>query len=166
MKTIPPPDLGNLSALKIGDEVATVEPTENGVRVCAGVHIVHLIEPWRVLVRRPDRTVSGGGFKPETGKCFPGIYPNPYFYSANPEHIARGKQLAAEKQAAKQAQEEAFAALVALALPVAGQLVNPDDQTDSDGYKHNDAQDLAETLADRLTPEQIATLGGWLGIAS
>lgn len=157
-----PFDLGNLSAVKVGDEVTTLD--EQG-HPSSRILIVHLIESWRVLVRHPDRPVSCGHWltKNKGGAPYAMHDQNVmrFYYSANPEHIACAKANAAAALTEEQARKAAFALVLEQARPI-GEALGDGWQNGSNGGDDYYSTGIAQTLAECLTPEQIATLAGWL----
>lgn len=153
-----PFDLGNLAAVKVGDEVTTLD--ENGAPGC-GVHIVREVTPDLVRVRRSDGKTFGAWYIKNGGGCPYAMHDQNvmrFYYSANPEHIARAKRNAKAAHAAEETRKAAFAALLALAKPLGEEL--GDGWDTEEGYRST----AAHTLAERLTAEQMATLAGWLGV--
>lgn len=114
-----PFDLGNLAAVKVGDEVTTLD--ENG-KPASRILIVHTVEDWRVLVRRPDKTVSIGVWLTKNGGGCPYAMHDQnvmrFYYSVNPEHIAQAKRNAKAAHAAEEARKAAFEAQMVIARPI------------------------------------------------
>ncbi len=164
--TLPPGvSLGDLAAVKVGDEVTTVQAHENGgLSIGSSVFLVRALEGWRVLVRRTDGKTHGGWQTKNGGGCPYAMHPAHvmrYYYSANPEHIAQAKRNAREARAAEEARKAAFAVRMEHARAVGEAL--------GDGWhedEHGECQStsIARTLAEQLTPEQVDTLAGWLGV--
>ncbi len=159
MTTQPPPpfDLGNLSAVKVGDEVTTLDEHGNPG---SGVHIVQEVTPERVRVRRSDGKTFGAWLTKNRGGCPWAMHDQAvmrYYYSANPEHIARAKANAEAARLAEEARKAALAVLMEQARPIGVEL--GDGYDSEEGYQRETA---AQTLAANLTPEQMRTLAGWL----
>lgn len=154
----------HLSSVKVGDEVTTIKRADNGgLSVGSTVFLVHAVEPDRVRVRRPDKAHSTGSWLVKNGGgCAWGMHALHVlrdYYSANPEHIARAKQQAARQKAENEAREKAAAEALAFAQPLGDEL--GDGWDSEEGYRRETA---AQTLAEKLTPEQMRTLAGWLGV--
>ncbi len=157
----PPFDLGNLAALKLGDEVTTI--TREG-QIGSTVFLVHAIDGERVRVRRPEKANATGSWLIRNGGGCPYAMHDQtvmrYYYSANPAHIAQARANAEAERIAEETKAAAHAAMMDLARPVGLEL--GDAWESEEGYQRETA---ADTLATRLTPEQIRTLAGWLGVA-
>lgn len=178
MNTTPPPatihnlpdgltlDDLHLSAVKVGDEVVTISRADNGgLSVGSRVFRVSAIESWRVLIRREDGKTHGAWQIKNGGGCPYAMHPQHvmrFYYSANPEHIARARRQAKEQEAAEIARKAAFEAQMVLARPIGEAL---GDEWDSGGdYEGFQRESAAQALAEKLTPEQMRTLAGWLGV--
>lgn len=168
MNTPTPPDLGNLSALKVGDEVTTIKHEGGAWRVASRVLLVHSITADAVRVRATHSpTPSGYWYHRNAGGCAYAMHDPKvmrFYYSANPEHIAQAKANAQAERAEDEAKQTARAAQMALARPIGNELGDGDHYY-SDG-QHYDSETAAETLADKLTAEQLRTLAGWLGVGA
>jgi hypothetical protein len=156
--------LGNLRDLKIGDEVTTLD--ENG-KVASRVLVVHSLPEWGVRVCRPGDTTARGYWKHENGGGAPYAMHDQsvmrFYYSANPEHIAKAKANARAEKESAEAKKRAFQDVFDLARPVGEALGDGWEEGESfgEGYQRTSA---AHALAEKLTPEQIRTLAGWLGV--
>ena len=119
--------------------LATVEidPKTKRARVCPGVKIYNGRSPT---------------FDHDTGKAYPGMYPNTYYVSANPEHIATANRKAAAAARREAAADAKRASLVIRAYPIAEFLA------------YDETQEVAESLASRLSPAQIKIIADWLGV--
>ncbi len=157
-----PPDL-NLDEIKVGDEVVTLT-LDGCLSINSTVYLVHSIESDRVRVRRPDKTNSTHSWLTKNkGGCPWAMHDQNvmrFWYSANPAHIAIAKAHAVREKAAKEEAERAHQVLLDLARPIGQEL--GDGWDSEEGYQRETA---AQTLASNLTPEQMATLKGWLKIA-
>lgn len=161
---LPPPpdlDLGDLASVKPGDEVVTVCPSRDN-EVGATVYLVHKLEGGRVSVRRPDRPSAIGSWLVTNHGGTRGMYGPVFYYSANPAHIARAKERNAAIEAEEARQKAAREALLRLARPI-GRALGDGNQFDGYGESY-ESESVAETLADKLTADQLATLAGWLGL--
>ena len=121
-----PPDVGNISAVKVGDEV-TVLTLEKGKWVVGQtIKIVHAIEDWRVFVRNPEKTTSCGAWLTKNGGGCPYAMHDKnvmrYYYSANPEHIAQAKRNAKAAKAAEEKRKAEFEAMMVEARPIGVEL--------------------------------------------
>ncbi len=144
-----PLDLGNIAKIGLDEEVVSVEL--KGRRLVIGpVRIVYRIDENRVLIRRPGGSTVGG-FQPN-GKSFPGIYPNDIWFSANPKHIERSKKQAIAAQLKIDIAKRKREALIARAMPIAELLA------------YDESREVAESLAQRLSTDQLKTLAEWLGL--
>ena len=153
----------NLESVKVGDEIVTISRAENGgLSVTPHVFLVQAHEGWRVVARNEKGKTHGAWLTKNGGGCPWAMHAQNvmrYYYSANPEHVAQARRNARAKKAAEEARKAAFEAQMALARPLGDEL---GDGWDSDeGYRRETA---AQTLAEKLTPEQMRTLAGWLGV--
>ncbi len=148
-----PFDLGNLFAVKVGDEMAALDAAG---RVGSSVLLVRAIHAWGVQVRLPDSPHVIGSWRHENGGGYPWAMHDQNvmrgYFSANPVHIAQAKANAEAARIEREAKAAAFETQMVLARPIGLELGDRD--ADSDG--------IAQELANRLTPEQLATLAGWL----
>ena len=124
------------------------------------VLIVHTVEDWRVLVRRPDKTTSIGAWLTKNGGGAPYAMHDQdrmrLYYSANPEHIKQAKANARAAAIAEEAKKAAFAAQLALAKPIGEALGDGwDSDSDEGSYYRGSA---AHELAEKLTPERCGAL--------
>ena len=153
----------HLENVKVGDEVVTISRTSNGgLSVGSRVFVVREIESWRVLLNNENGDSRGAWQTKNGGGCPYAMHPQHvmrYYYSANPEHIATARRQAAEQEAAEIARKAAFEVQMALARPLGDEL--GDEWDSEEGYRRETA---AQTLAERLTPEQMRTLAEWLGV--
>lgn len=157
----PPPewlDLGDLSSLAVGDEVAPVCIVDGKLKIGSTVYLIYKLEGWRTLVRRPDRETSLGGWLTKNCGATRGMYGPTYYHSANPKHIAAAKANG-EAIARKVAKEKAVRdALLAQAIPI-GKALGDEDFNEEEG-----PHPIASALASNLTTEQLTTMAGWLNL--
>ena len=157
-----PFDLGNINAVKVGDEVTTLDDKGHPG---ASVFLVYETTPDRVHVRRTDGKTHGVWWTKNGGGCPWAMHDQNvmrYYYSVNPKHIKRAKANARAAAIAEEAKKAAFAAQLALAKPIGEALGDGwDSDSDEGSYYRGSA---AHELAEKLTPEQMATLAGWLGL--
>lgn len=150
-------NLGDIANVKIGDEV-TVWHTHTGERVLA---------PYVSKILSIDsnglaRAVHGHFYLKFKGAAPYAMDLGWFYYSVNPEHIAAAKKLITEAQEKAQHKAEAREALMRKVRPI-GEALGDGTRQDDDGKAFDDYT-VAENLADKLTPEQLDTLAGWLGI--
>ena len=155
-----PFDLGDIANVKVGDFVAII--TREG-EIKPHIFVVAGVTDWRVLVRRPGETKTAGAWLVKNGGGCPLAMHDQsvmrYYYTANPEHIARARERIIEVRAAEEKRKADHAAKMKLYRPVGLEL--------GDGWNEEDDcryEPAAQTLAERLTEEQLRTLAGWLGV--
>lgn len=156
----------NLDNLKVGDEVTTLgfkgEPKKYGsIRIVTGWD--EKVKRWKLAKpENPEKNVDSfpvdgkGYFFMQKRDTEPGFY-----YSANPEHIKAAKAYHERKKIEREKREQEQKRRMNLALPI-GDLLKGEWE-DHNGYWDN-SNEIAETLTNRLTDEQIITLKGWLGV--
>lgn len=156
-----------LDGIKPGDEIVSISRADNGgLFIRPHVFHVHALESWRVLVRREDgktcdawQTKNGGG----SPWAMHGQHIMRYYYSANPEHVAQARRNARVIKEAEEARKAAFEAQMVIARPI-GEALGDGWQSGSNGGDDFQSSTAAQTLAERLTPDQMRTLAGWLGV--
>lgn len=154
----------HLENVKVGDEIVTIKRAENGGGLSVGSRVFYVreIENWRVLLRGDEHKTHGAWQVKNGGGCPYAMHPQNvmrFYYSANPAHVAEARRKARAIKEAEEARKAAFDAQMTLARPLGDEL---GDGWDSDeGYRRETA---AQTLAEKLTPDQMRTLAGWLGV--
>ena len=164
MKTIPEIiipeglDLGEIAGVKVGDEVAILG-------TLTGSPVVGSASP-RVSEITKDGFVRlgkhGGFWLKYGGGAYYFMCAGFFFYSANPAHIAEAKENAKKEQDAAQAEAAARAKIMAVASPI-GFALGDGDRDDGDGG-HWQSTEAADTIAQKLTIEQMLQLAQWLGV--
>lgn len=160
--TTPPPvpsdlDVGDIVNVKVGDEVAVWHTHAGKMDLDSRVGKVTEIKDGLVRVGK-----LGHFYLKYGGAALYFMGYGGYFHSVNPEHIATAKALAIKEQEEERRKVEAREALMRKAYPI-GEALGDGTQYDGDGQAF-DSYTVAENLADKLTPEQLDTLAGWLGI--
>lgn len=153
----------HLENVKVGDEIVSISRADNGgLSVGSSVFHVHAREGWRVILRNEKDKTHGAWQTKNGGGCpwaMHGQHIMRYYYSANPEHVAQARRNARAIKAAEEARKAAFEAQMILARPLGYEL--------GDGWDVQESchrSTAAQTLAEKLTPEQMRTLAGWLGV--
>jgi len=157
----------HLDGIKVGDEIVSISRAPNGgLQVVSRVFRVSAIENWRVIIRNEDGKTHGAWQTKNSGGCAYAMHPQHvmrYYYSANPEHIARTRrQIRTEKEKAE-AMKAAFDAQMVIARPI-GATLGDGWESGSNGGDDFYSERAALELASRLTPDQMRTLAGWLGV--
>lgn len=150
----PPCDLGDISSLKIGDEVVIVR-WHNGLASIRPT--IYTIKSERngnfIVTSERSEGRFAGGFNRDTAYGIQTIYSSPYWFSANPEHIATAKRQIEEQRRKEQELKTERERLMDIAMPIVDHFAF---------YDIDSAEGIAETLCDSLSEEQITILKGWL----
>lgn len=160
-----PFDLGDISAVKVGDLVAHID-LSGKVGNC--VRVVSLVDDTRVQVRCRTTGKLQGAWLHKNGGGYPWAMHDQNvmrgYFSVNPEHIAEAERNAKAAQIAEDARKAAFNALFEQAWPI-GRELGDGTRSGHNGGDDWESTEAAYVLAKRLTSEQMATLARWLGIA-
>lgn len=157
----------HLENVKTGDEIVTLSREEKTGALSVGSRVFRVCrassnEDWRVFARNDEGQSRGSWLVKNGGGCPYAMHPQNimrFYYSANPEHVAQARRNAREIKAAEEARKAAFEAQMTLARPLGDELGDGWDREEC--YRRETA---AQTLAEKLTPEQMRTLAGWLGV--
>lgn len=157
-----------LEGVKVGDEIVSIFRAENGGGFSVTPHVfhVHAHEGWRVILRNEKGKTHGAWQTKNGGGCpwaMHGQHIMRYYYSANPAHVAQARRDARAIKAAEETRKAAFEAQMVIARPI-GEALGDGWQSGSNGEDDFQSSTAAQTLAERLTPEQMRTLAGWLGM--
>lgn len=155
----------HLENVKVGDEIVTIQRAKNGgggLSVGSRVFRIYLIDNCRVQICNEKSERFGAWLIKNGGGCPWGMHPQNvmrFYYSANPDHVATAKWQARAEKETEEARKAAFKVQMALARPLGDEL--GDGWDSEEGYRRETA---AQTLAEKLTPDQMRTLAGWLGV--
>lgn len=165
---VPPPpaglDLGNLTALKVGDEVVTVS-FDNDALSIGSVRYVHSFSDneYSIRTRKSSKDYFTGAHK-ITGEGVKTMFCGDYWLSANPVHIAQSKAAAKAAKEAEEKKQAAFNKLLEQAKPI-GELLGDGWRDGPNGGDEYYCTAIARGLAERLTAEQISVLSDWLKLS-
>ncbi len=154
-------DLGNVTAAPVGTEIAVLGTLKGGPTVAAVLYTVTVDEGWRLLLRiQGGSKTTGAIIKAKMGASPYFMLKKWFYYSANPAHVrlAKLKIKAAGRRADKK--QAALDAKMLIARPI-GEVLGDGEAYDGDGQSYQ-SSGIADTLAERLTTEQLQTLSGWL----
>lgn len=152
---VPPPpallDLGDLSSLKVGDEVVAVRLSKGVVQV-TDVRVVAQILPDKIRTRPPNKPITIGAYRHDGRTLTPPMYGDPHYLSANPKHIKASKRQSVARAKVEAKKKAIFEAKYKLALPIARELSN------------EEVSGVAEELATKLHTNQLKILSEWLNL--
>lgn len=158
---IPPPDLGDILGVRVGDPLALIFADEPGGRIAARVVTVTRVDEDRVFWK------TGAFWRKNRGACSYAMHDREtaHFYaSANPEHIAEARRLESVAAAMRAEDEKRAAVKLRAAAEIGALLGDGERYTETYGEAYS-CTDAADTLAARLSVEQLTTLCDWLGLS-
>ncbi len=156
---ITPPDLGDITGVKVGDRVAVLH-VERGRLVVKGWRPVTEVTAYAVWMKR-DKFLKANG-----GACSYAMHRQDtahFYYSANPAHVAEAVEKAHAEKVTREAAQAAQAARVAAAADIGALLGDGERYTETYGEAYYSSE-ATNVLAERLTVEQIETLKSWMKI--
>lgn len=151
-------DLGDIANVKVGDEITTLGTLTGSPVVGAGVHRVSEITKDGLV--RVGRT--GSFWLKHGGGAYYFMYSGVFFYSVNPAHIAEAKKKADINRAEREREAAEREKIMAIASPI-GFALGDGDRDDGDGG-HWQCTDAADTIAQKLSMDQMMQLAKWLGV--
>lgn len=160
-------DLGPIESVEIGSKVALLAPNKqgDGIEIATTVYSVTEITERLVRVRATGGDRGCGHWLRKNGGGFPYAMHSERimrgYFSANPEHIAAARRRAKEEAEEAKRQREERARLLEFAKPLGEALGDVwAEWDDNQGY----CDGVAQILIDKLTPEQMKMLAGWMGV--
>ena len=151
-------DLGDIANVKVGDEVAYIG-TRTGSPV-VGSKVARVSEITKDGLVRVAK--AGSFWLKYGGGAYYFMAHGVFFYSVNPSHIAEAKKNAAAERAAAERAAAEREKIMAIASPI-GFALGDGDREDGDGG-HWRCTDAADTIAQKLSMDQMMQLAKWLGV--